>query len=411
MVLSSVTPRSLPSWLNPTTLGIAGLVIVGLVAIFSPNFGAAAIAAGIASFVIAAGMLVLLAVDKSLRLQWAVIALVLAAVGAAALLGNGAAYAFAVSRAEAQGNYGAAVADLKAMGKAPPYSTDLAQAYLDWANNEVQNKVFDQAIAHYNYVAQNFPTLPQAATAQAALPGTYLGWAQYATSQGDAVMAGQEYQTLLTQYAASPEALHAHSLAPAAYVAWGDAEFKVADYEQAYVAYSLVTKGFPKDAEAQAAHAKAAQVLLAWAKALTAAHRYSEASTHYTDLAKNYADTAQGQAAINLLNQGVQVIGRLFKADGKTPAMPFTTVRLSSQWSVANGSPLSYNVSGQQYYADTDANGYFVFPSVPSGQYLLEWRSTGGAFLTIFNGTTPLEIITVRPLDSSPLPPIITSQK
>jgi hypothetical protein len=49
---------------------------------------------------------------------------------------------------------------------------------------------------------------------------------------------------------------------------------------------------------------------------------------------------------------------------------------------------------------------------VPPGQYLLEWRSLdSGAFLTLFNGTTPLEIITIRPLESPILPVITTDQK
>ena len=411
MVLSSVSSRALPAWLTPVAFGVVGLVLVGVVGLVSPNLGAAAIAIGIASFVVAAVGIVFVALDKVFRTQWAITALVLAAIGAVTLLGNGAAYALAISQAKAQGNYGAAVAELKASGKTPPFSTDLAQAYLDWANAEVTANAFQAAIAHFSYVIQNFPTLPQAAKAQAALPGTYLRWAQYATAQSDPITAGQEYQVLLTQYAASPEATTAHSLAPTAYLAWGDAEFKANYYAEAYTAYTLITKGFPKDASAATAHRDAAKVLAAWAQALTTAHLLTEASVHLTDLAKNYTDTPEGKNAQKLLSQGEQVIGRLLRSDGKTPIIPFTTVRLSTVWNVPSGNPANYSAGGQQYLADTDANGYFVFPSVPSGQYLLEWRSTLGPYETLFNGDTPLEIVTIHPLDAPTLPPIVTDEK
>ena len=411
MVLSSVTTRTLPAWLTPVAFGVVGLVLMGLVGLISPNLGAAAIAIGIASFVIAAIGLVFLALDKSFRSQWAITALILAAIGAVALLGNGAAYGFTIAQSERQGNYGAAVTELKAIGKAPPFSTDLAQVYLDWANAEVQTKAFAAAVTHFSYVAQNFQTLPQAAKAQAALPGTYLSWAKYATAQNDPITAGQEYQVLLTQYAASPEATTAHGLAPAAYLAWGDAEFKANYYAQAYTAYTLISKGFPKDALAATAHTSAAKVLAAWAQSLTTAHLFSDASVHFTDLAKNYADTPEGKNAQKLLTQGVQIIGRLLRSDGTTPIIASTTVRLSTVWNVPAGSPSNYSVSGQQYVADTDANGYFVFPSVPSGQYLLEWRSTLGPYETLFNGDTPLEIVTIHPLDAPTLPAITTNEK
>jgi tetratricopeptide (TPR) repeat protein len=407
MLLTAVK-RPLPSWVTPTTFAVAGLALVAVVAIASPNFGVAAIAAGIVSLIVAVVAVIFLVVDQPARSQWMVTAIVLAALGIIALLGNGAAYQVAISQAEAHQNYGAAVSELKATGKVPPYSTDLANAYLDWANTEIAAHAYSQAVAHFTYVAQQFPTLPQAATAQAALPGAYLAWAQYASAHNDPITAGENYQILLTQYASSPEASTALSAAPAAYLAWGDAEAQAKYYDQAYTAYSLIAKNFPKSAQATAAHQKAAQVLSDWATALTQAHRYAEAAVHYNDLAKNYADTTPGKAAIKLLQQGVPVIGRLFKADGKTPVLAYTTVRLSSSWNVAGG---SYTVSGTQYYIDTDANGYFDFPSIPSGQYLLEWRTTTGPFQTFFNGTTPLEVITVHPLETVELPPITTTQK
>ncbi len=401
--------RALAGWLTPQNYGVISLAVVGVVALLSPNFGVAAIAGGITSLVVAVGALVFLALDKerAARVMWAVAAVVLVIVGALGLVGNTAAFQLSIAQDESSGNYSGAIAALRSIGKAPPYSSDLAQAYLDWAQQEVKEKAFAGAVTHLNYVVQNFPTLPQAADAQNRLPGVYLAWAQYATQQNDPVTAGQQYAILLTQYASSPEAAQAHDAAGPAFLAWGNAEQQAKYYDVAYTAYQLVAHYFPKSTEAAEAHRQAATDLLAWAQALTAAHRYADAAVHYTDLAKNYADTPEGKTAQGILNKGVQLIGRLLRANGVKPVMPFTTVRLSSQWTVSNG---SYVVGGQQYYADTDSNGYFVFPSVPAGQYLLEWRSTSGPFLTLFNGTTPLDVVTLRPLQNLTLPPIITNQ-
>lgn len=403
--------RSLPTWLTPTVYGVSGIVLLGIVALLSPNFGVAATAAGVAAFVVAAGAIVLLALDtvRANRTMWALVAGGLVVVALIGVLGSGAAYQYAVTRAEAQGNYGAAVTALQATGAKAPYNTNLAQAYLDWGKAEISQKAYAGAVTHLSYVAQNFPTLPQAATALALLPSVHLSWAQYATQQNDVVTAGEEYQILLTKFASSPEAAQAHSAMPGAFLKWGNAEQQAGYYDVAYATYQLITQNFATAAEAAQAHQQAAADLLAWANALTKAHRYSDAATHFTDLAKNYSDTPQGKTAQKLLAQGETVIGRLFRANGTSPVVPYTTVRLSSTWTVANG---TYTTGGQQYYADTDAHGYFDFPSVPPGQYLLEWRSLdSGAFLTLFNGTTPLEIITIRPLESPVLPPITTDQK
>jgi tetratricopeptide (TPR) repeat protein len=408
---AKVIADALPSSITPPVYGLISIVLLGIVAMLSPNFGVAAIAAGIAAFIVAAGAIVFLVLDKTgaNRTKWALAAGMLVVLAFIGLGGSGGAYQFTIARAEAQGNYGMAISALQATGQKAPYSTALAQAYLDWGRAEISQHAYAAAVTHLTYLAQSFPTLPQAATALALLPGVHLSWAQYATQQNDPVTAGEQYQILLTRFASSPEAAQAHSAMPGAFLKWGDAEQQAGYYDVAYTAYQLIAQNFPQSAEAPQAHQHAAADLLAWADALTKAHLYGDASIHFTDLAKNYGDTPQGQTAQALLAKGVTVIGRLVRADGKTPVVPYTTVRLSSAWTVSSG---TYTAGGQQYYADTDAHGYFEFPSVPPGQYLLEWRSLdSGAFLTLFNGTTPLEIITIRPLESPILPVITTDQK
>jgi tetratricopeptide (TPR) repeat protein len=412
-VVLAVPPRTLPGWVTPVSYGVFSLVAIGAVAALMPNFGVAAIGGGIAAFVVAAGAIVLLVMDHTpgSRLLWGALSALLIVVALVGVLGSGAGYQFAISRAEAQGNYGAAIGELQATGQKPPYSSSLADAYLNWGKAEIQQHAFAGAVTHLTYCAQNFPTLPEAAQASAMLPGVHLSWAQFATQNNDPVTAGQQYQILLTQYATSPEAGQAHDSMATAFLAWGDAEQKAGYYDIAYAAYQLVLTDFAKTPQATQAHASAATTLLAWATALTQAHRYGEAAIHYTDLAKNYADTPEGKKAISILAKGVQLVGRLFRKNGTSPVIPYTTVRLSSAWTVSgSGSSFTYSVSGQQYYADTDGHGYFDFPSVPPGQYLLEWRNTNGLFETLFNNNKPLELVTLRPLQALLLPPIVTNE-
>jgi tetratricopeptide (TPR) repeat protein len=402
--------RQLPEWLSPASAGIAGLVIAGIIGLLSPNFGAGAIFAGLACLVFAALSLGLIAInrDRAARIGYIVTASILAVLGIVALLANSAAYQYSITRAEAQGNYQSAIKLMTSANQSPPYSTSLAEAYLNWGDAELSAKAYDQAEKHLLYVVQNFPTLTQAAQANGKLPGLILTWARYAVNQNDTITAGQQYDLLVTKYAQSSEAASASTEAPPAFLAWGDSLAAKGFYADAYKAYQLIEKMYPKNAVATTEHAHAATCLSNWAKALSDAHRYNEAGPLYTTLAKSYGDTAEGKQAQKLLNQGVQVIGRLLKADGATPVLAYTTVRLSSQWTVTGN---TYSAGGNQFLADTDANGYFEFPAVPAGQYLLEWRSTSGPFLTLSDGSKLLEIITVQPLQNLELPIIITNSK
>ncbi|MBA3824737.1 MAG: hypothetical protein H0X24_12685 [Ktedonobacterales bacterium] len=414
VVVSAPSTRNLPAWLTPTTFTIGGAVLIALAAILAPNLGLAAIVAGIACFVVAILAIIFLLITpaRADRVQLGVTTAVLVIIGVVAILSNGAAYQYAITRDQANGNYAGAATAQRALGQKPPYSTDLATTYLNWSNAEIKNNAFASAVDHLNYVIANFPTLPQAATAQMLLPGTYLQWAQFATGRNDSITAGQAYQYLLTHFGSSAAAGQAASTAPAAFLAWGDAAFAAQHNDDAVTAYQLITKYYPKSPEATKAHSQTAKALAVSSKQLADAHRYGEAYEQYTLLAKSYADTPEGVAAKKLLTQGVQLIGRLVKADGQTPVTPYTTVRLSSKWTVTgSGSSLSYIASGTQYYAGTDTNGYFVFPSVPSGPYLLEWRNTTGVFLTYFNGAAPLDIITLHPLENQTLPTIVTNFK
>ncbi len=414
VAVSVPSARTVPSWLTPTNFTIGGAVVIALTAILAPNFGLAAIVAGIACLVVAILAIIFLLITpaRDARIQLGVTTGVLVIIGALAIASNGAAYQFAIARDQANGDYGGAATAQRALGQKPPYSSDLATTYLKWADAEVSGNAFASAINHLNYVATNFPTLPQAATAQMRLPTVYLQWAQFATGRSDSVTAGKAYQSLLTQFGSSAAASQAASTAPAALLAWGDAALAAGHNDDASAAYQLVTKFYPKSAEATMAHAQAAKALSASSKQLAAAHRFGEAYEQYTLLAKSYADTPEGVAAKKLLAQGVRLTGRLLKADGQTPVLPYTTVRLSSKWSVVgSGANLSYIVGGTQYFAGTDANGYFVFPSVPSGPYLLEWRNTTGVFLTYFKGATPLDVVTLRPLENQLLTTIVTDFK
>ncbi len=407
--LPAAQKKKLPAWLTPFTFSLGCVAVVGLAAILSPSLGLGVTIGGFVAFVLAAATVALMIMgDATDRLKWGGAALALILVGVAGLLSSNAAYHFSVSQEENNHAYDAAVRDLQLLGDKPPYSTDLAQAYLDWGTQEANEHAYQSATDHLTYVVKNFPTLHQADVAENQLPGVYLAWAQYASSQQDPVTAAQEYTILLSQYPTSDAAGQAHTAAPATFLAAGDAYYQAEHYQDAYNAYQTIIKDFAQSPEAKQAHAQTAKVLWDWAQKLSAAHIYDQAAQHYQDLVNNYADTAQGKQAKALLDKGVSVVGRLFQADGKTPVLTHTTVRLSSSYTVQNG---FYSASGRQYYADTDENGYFDFPNVTPGRYLLEWRDTGGLFYTLIKDNKAVILVSVSPLQPVEMAPITTQEK
>jgi len=404
-----VAQKKLPGWLTPFTYGLGCVAVIGLAAVLSPSLGLGVTIGGFVAFVLAAATVALMIIgDASDRLKWGGAALGLILVGVVGLLSSNAAYHFSVSQEENNHAYDAAVRDLQLLGDKPPYSTDLAQAYLNWGNQEIKEHAYQSATDHLTYVVKNFPTLHQADEAENQLPDAYLAWAQYANTQQDPITSAQEYTVLLSQYSSSNAAEQAHTTAPAAFLAAGDAYYQALRYQDAYNAYQMITKNFAQSPQAKQAHTQIAKVLWDWAQKLSDARIYDQAAQHYQDLVNNYADTQQGQQAKALLAKGVSVIGRLFQADGKTPVMAHTTVRISSAYSVQNG---FYSVSGRQYYADTDSNGYFDFPNVAPGRYLLEWRDTSGLFYTLIKSNTAVELFSVSPLQPVELAPIMTQEK
>ncbi len=396
------------AWWSPLTFGLISAIVLGLVALLMTNLGAAVFAVGIAAFALAAIGVAALALGGSANyLRWGIAVVALIAVGVVGVLAANPAYHAAIALARSNGNYATAVSEERAIGEAPPYSQDLAQTYLDWAKAEIGEHAFAPAVDHLTYVAAQFPTLPQAATASAQLPDVHLTWARFASQHNDAITAGQQYQIVLTTYASSTAASQARGEAAPVLLAWGQQLMRAGYYQDAFTAFSLILKDFAASPQATQAHALAAQDELTLAQAETAAHRYDLAAQSYQNLAANFGGTSQGQQANKILSQGVEVIGRLFRTDGKTPAVMHTTVRLSSQWTLSNG---VYFASGRQYYADTDANGYFAFLDVVPGQYLLEWHNTSGVYETLVNGNTFTAVISVLPLQPRVLAPIVTDE-
>lgn len=408
---SPSSPSKLPNWLSPIIFGIISIVVIGVTLIASPDLGTGFIVGGIITFVCAVISIILLALDSSTqRLAWGIAAGILALAGIIGLVGSGSAYRYQINLAEQYGAYNVAAADLTKINEKPPYSQELAKTYLDWAKAEIKANSYPSAIDHLTYLIKEFPTLPQAAQAKTLLPQAHLAYAEYALKQKDPIIAGQEYTIVLTQFTSAPEATKANAEAAAALLAQGDAYYANHYYKEANDSYQYVIKNFAKAPEAAQAHKQAAINLLEWAQKLTDAKQLGDASQHYQDLATNYTDTDQGQQAKKLLTSGVSITGRLFRSDSKTPVYLHTTVRISTKWSIDSGGAI-YIASGTQYFADTDSNGYYQFPSIPAGQYLLEWRSTTGAFQTFLNGATPTEIITVPTLQALVLPAITTDQK
>lgn len=395
-------------WLKPIPFTIGGILLIGLIALFGNTIRTGFIIGSIVAAIVAiVGFLTSLRKSTE-RMHW------LLAGGGFALLAiifittATPVYRLQVNQAEHSGHYQFAADGLTTLGDSPPYSKDLAQTYLDWGNHEIKNDMFQSGFDHLTYVATKFPTLVQSAQAKAALPNALLSWAQYAAGHTDPVTAGKEYIQLFTQYDGTPAAISARASASAAILAMGDTQMQAGYYPEAYASYQFIQTHFPQSSVAGQAHAQTAKDLLTWAQKLANAQRFSDASKEYQLLVTSFADTPEGQSAQQMLSQGVSVTGQMLKSDGKNPVFAYTTIRLSSSWNVASG---TYTASGQQYFADTDSNGYFQFPHIPAGQYLVEWRSVQGPFDTLISGGKPTLVITVNPLQPLVLPAITTDQK
>ncbi len=232
-----------------------------------------------------------------------------------------------------------------------------------------------------------------------------LSYAEYAYAHGDAITAGQQYTQLIVNYASYPAAATALTEGAPAILGEANAYAQKNYYQESYNAYAILLKYFGKSSEATQSENLAPQVLLTWAQKLIDSHNYGPASQEYQLLASQFPNTTQGKQAATFLANGVSVTGQLLLQNGK-PLPEFTNVRLSSQWVAPASAGGSYQTSGQQFYADIDANGYFKFLNIPPGKYLLEWRTTQGAYNTLLNGTSFSLIITVDPVAPTYLPVI-----
>jgi tetratricopeptide (TPR) repeat protein len=401
--------QKLPVWWSPIVLGIISAILGAIALYFSPSLRVGIIIASILWLVAGgAGLFSFFMGSSGEKTNWIIATVILIILGTGMLIGN-TSIQRAYAKAEIQrGAYASAINDLEALGDAPPYSQDLAKAYYDLATAEIKANNFKSGINHLKYVAKKFPTLPVATQATDKLPDTYLAWARYAKGQNDPITAGDQYAILITEYPNDDATASAKNEAPTVLLARGDALLKNNYYDTAYASYKLILDNFSSSPAATQARTQAAQALLTWAQKLYEARRYVESATEYQELIKNFPETEQGKQAQQILSQGVNVTGRLFKSDGKTPVVGYTTVRISSKWEQVEG---SYTASGTQVYANTDDKGYFVIPNVPAGQYLLEWRTTLGIFQTLFTDGKPAAIISVAPLQPLQLPAITTEQK
>ena len=394
------------SFWSPFSFVTISVLLAGIFMLVMPNMQVAFIVGGIALLVFSvAGVVSLIGEQAAGRRNWIISTVAIAVIGVSLLALNEPAYRAQISYAESHNNYSVAVNGLVNLGYKPPFSKTLATAYLNWGISLVNAHNYSAGIQELLYTENNFPTLPQAAQAKNTIPQAMLSYAEYAYAHGDAITAGQQYTSLIENFSSYPAAATALSEGAPAILGEANAYAQKNYYQESYNAYAVLLKYFGKSSEAAQSESLAPQVLLTWAQKLIASQNYGPASQEYQVLAAQFPSTPQGKQAATFLANGVSVTGQLVLASGK-PLPAYVNVRLSSQWTAPSSAGGSYQTSGQQYYADTNANGYFKFLDIPPGKYLLEWRSTQGYYNTLLNGTTFSLIITVDPVAPTYLPVI-----
>ncbi len=413
--------RTTRPWRGPRRYLLAAIFVVGLTALVEPDLGAAITTLG--GVALGLGTIPWLATRGQpwpVRSRWAVVGTLLMVLGVTGFAGSMPAYRLSIRLARVSGGNAIVVAGLRHLGETPPYSQELASAYVQWAQQETRQGNYAAAVDHLDYVETAFPTLPQAELAREQLPDTLLAWAKVAQARGDTIRAGEEYLLLLTRYNAFPAAALAYAQDAAgsgpssALFGWAALAHAAHDYSTSDMIYNQLLQLFPQSDIALRAFDLAATNQFDWAQALNAAGLFDIAAQHYLIVLDTYSDTIAATEARIALSHGVSVVGYLLQSNGVSPVMAMTTVRLSSQYSVLGtttvGAMGTYTVGGNQFLADTNANGAFVFTDVPPGVYLFEWRDTQGVYHTRFTGSVPALVVTVRTTPVFINTPIISDQ-
>jgi len=387
-------------------IGIGGLAALIVFSVTTPSWGTIATRIGLTFLVAGACVGGLIWLYRRLHHRWAhrrwsMLAAGLLLVG---FLGVGLApgiHALQGHLLEGQGNYQRAIEEYTASGENSPNGQDSARCYLEWGQRDLRSQDYAAAVHHLEAAAETYSATTAAKAAREPLGTALLQWGRQLAVEQSYGQAVQQFAHLRTRYPDTEAAQQARESQdePAAYYAWGQQLQANQQFQDALTQFQAIGKLFPGSSYAPLAYQSAASDLYAWGQALTQQARYTQAIAVYRQLINQYGSTQVAQQAQQALNAPQSVNGRLIFASG--PPDAHVIIRLSSSWSTG---PNGYVQGGFVYEAHTDANGFFTFPKVPFGKYLIDWQQ-GSTFTTVLHQGTynPVYIADVEPLRGTAL--------
>lgn len=391
---------------GPWVIEIGGLAALIVLAVTAPDWGTFATRIGITLLVVGACVGGLIWLFHRLRHRWArrrwpILA---ASLLLASLLGVGLApgiHALQGHVLEGQGNYQRAIEEYAASGENSPNGQDIARCYLEWGQRDLRSQDYAMAVQHLEAASETYSATTAARAAREPLGTALLQWGRQLAVEQSYGQAIQQFAHLRIHYAETEAAQQARENQdePAAYYSWGLQLQASQQFQNALTQFQAIGKLFPSSSYAPQAYTSAASDLYDWGQALIQQARYTQATAVYQQLINQYGNTAVAQQAQQALHAPQPVKGRLIFASG--PPDAHVIIRLSSSWSTG---PNGYVQGGYVYEAHTDANGFFTFPAVPLGKYLIDWQQ-GSTFTTLLHQGTynPVYIADVEPLRGTAL--------
>lgn len=390
----------------PWALGGAGVVVLVILAITTPSWGAVATRDGIGLLLVGAcaGGLILLyrsLQQRWVRRRWPVIAAALLIVG---LLGVVLAPAIHTAQAhllEHQRSYQRAIDEYSASGEHSPDGEDIARCYLEWGQQDLNGHDYAMAVQHLGLATQTYSATQSARQAREPMGNALLLWGRELAQEQHYAQAIQQFERLRQDFADTAAVLLAQENQdePAAYYAWGQMLQADQDFQVALQTFQAIGKLFPNSSYVSSAASAAASDLYFWGQALIQQGKYKDAIATYQQLIKQYGSSSEAQQAQQDLLAPQKVTGRLIFSSGPPDAK--VIIRLSSSWTTG---PNGYLQGGSVYEAHTDANGNFTFSAVLPGMYLIDWQEGTGFTTLLHSGTyNPVYIADVEPLHSADL--------
>ncbi len=397
------TPESVPqttaastqsTLINPLPLWafIGGIVVVALLLVLLTFFtgsdwaGGAKIA-GVVALIIgvllliafgvrtALGMLVQTNPHRSKQIiSSLLLILLLIAVGGVGLLDQAGLHSAQAHTLASQSNWQMAITEYQASGQGAPSSEDIAQTYVSWGDQLVNEGQFAAGITKFEIVINSYNLAPtNFSQAKSHAIDAYQKWANQDLQAQRYDQATQHYDKLLTtSYCDSACQSQVSTADATAYYKLAEQKLhqQPPDYAGAVAAFNQLTTRFSSSPSSQSAHADYATALWGDAQQLLT-KTCSSALTIYQQLSSQFSDTPQGQQATSALTLSVSVTGHFTSniPSGNTQPVVLLVQGLTAGMTQAQLDAIIQNAPR----TNVDSNGDFKFTQIKQGSYYLIW--------------------------------------